>query len=173
MNAKEAATQQDCRLLNIAPELRNKIYEYAFARTDSEAIVDLEHAEWPAKHLLLSCQQIYHEAKGIYQDAYRRYFTDTRFQLDFMNLSTLVTCRSLPITEVDFWRIEHLEVRWPILRGDICFDRGVIALLDVPVCSPVFTRLGREEGDDRVLLHRVSWGCTCERCAVLDLVNGG
>lgn len=58
-------------------ELRNYIYELAFTTINSDP-VELLEAEAPSKDILLSCREIYGEARLLYRDAYRRYWNDTK-----------------------------------------------------------------------------------------------
>lgn len=64
-------------LARMPPEIRNHIYELAF-EPDADT-VDLLHAQPPTKDLLLSCRQINSEAREIYREAYRGYWTQTKF----------------------------------------------------------------------------------------------
>ena len=64
-----------CHFLRLSPELRNSIYELAFTGTDIPNVgINLLEASAPSNSLLLTCQEIYYEARGIYKHAYRDYW---------------------------------------------------------------------------------------------------
>ncbi|KAK5744191.1 hypothetical protein LTR17_002221 [Elasticomyces elasticus] len=73
-------TQPSCRLLSLAAELRNAIYELSFNEISDEP-VDLSMAQPPSKALLLTCSAISSEVSLIYKHAYRKYWTETSFTL--------------------------------------------------------------------------------------------
>lgn len=84
-----------CRFLDKLPaELRNNVYELALCSAAEEenqiriAIpnsaaqppgLHLCYARPPSKNLLLTCREIYHEARGIYKCHYRQFWQTTRF----------------------------------------------------------------------------------------------
>ncbi|KAK5130528.1 hypothetical protein LTR08_001958 [Meristemomyces frigidus] len=69
-----------CPLLKLAAELRNDIYEMAFTSDDDDGVgVDLETAAGPSKALLLTCRQIYNEARIIHKQAHQRYWQQSLF----------------------------------------------------------------------------------------------
>ncbi|GIZ42830.1 hypothetical protein CKM354_000608400 [Cercospora kikuchii] len=71
---------EGCHIFNKLPgEMRNKIWELSF--TNIEQVVDLECPSPPTKSLLLTCKKINSEARGLYQDAYRAYWTTSPFQI--------------------------------------------------------------------------------------------
>ncbi|TKA77927.1 hypothetical protein B0A55_03713 [Friedmanniomyces simplex] len=74
-----AATQQTSRLLTTLPaEIRNEIWDLAFSGTGRE--VDLLHQACPpSSALLLSCPQIYAEAKSFWPNRRREYWESTSF----------------------------------------------------------------------------------------------
>ncbi|KAK3631255.1 hypothetical protein LTR22_021139 [Elasticomyces elasticus] len=107
-------SSQTCKLLTIAPELRNKTYELALSEVNT-GLVDLLSAGSPSnKNLLLSCRQVYEEAKGIHAEAYRRYWSETNFVLRHANR---IYCRTgtersmLPVsfTAEDLAQVRHLQ----------------------------------------------------------------
>ena len=59
-------------LLKLAAELRNTIYELAFTpdHDDDSIGVELVEATGPSKALLLTCREIYDEARGIHKQAH-------------------------------------------------------------------------------------------------------
>ncbi|RMY69187.1 hypothetical protein D0863_06624 [Hortaea werneckii] len=85
-------------LMKLPPELRNEIYELAlFQEADDDYDpVDLMYPYPPSKDLLLSCREIYHEAKGIYKQAYRAFWETSTFIIDDV--------ADMPETMVDFQR---------------------------------------------------------------------
>ena len=76
----DAVVSVSCPLLELAAELRNSIYELAFTLDDDNGIgVLLEDAAGPSKALLLTCRQIYSEARIIHKQAYQCYWRQTLF----------------------------------------------------------------------------------------------
>ena len=72
---------QQCFLLDRLPaELRNTIYETAFC-TPTEKTVDLLRARSPSPNILLTCRQIYDEARLVHKDACRRFWSETVFEI--------------------------------------------------------------------------------------------
>lgn len=75
--------QEDCPLFKLAPELRNEIYDLAFSSdTEPTRPVDLLQARSPSAALLLSCREIYEEAKGLYAHAIEDYWGKQHFEID-------------------------------------------------------------------------------------------
>lgn len=68
------------RLLSVPPEIRNRIYGFVF-QCDPRQKVDLREANPPAKDLLLTCRQVYQEARLMQREAYRKYWTGTNFKV--------------------------------------------------------------------------------------------
>ncbi|KAK5678584.1 hypothetical protein LTS10_009028 [Elasticomyces elasticus] len=99
---------QTCKLLTIAPELRNVIYELALFEPNA-GLVDLLSAGSPSGNLLSTCRQVMDEAKGIYAEAYRRYWSETNFVL--RTIGRRIVSRDLPVnfTERDLAQIRHLQ----------------------------------------------------------------
>ncbi|KAK5698512.1 hypothetical protein LTR17_023604 [Elasticomyces elasticus] len=82
MASTSPATQPSCRLLSLAAELRNEIYELVFNEQSDEP-VELLKAQPPSNALLLACHTIYSKAGLIYKHAYREYWTGTAFTLTY------------------------------------------------------------------------------------------
>lgn len=137
------ASEGTCRLLTIAPELRNKIYELAFTGDDASGkMVDPFEASPPSKNLLLACRQTYEEARGIQRTAYRAYWSTTRFLVD-----NVIPCReNLNFTDGDLAHVQHVKLRTPRShlvfiqssrsRADMRFDLEIargIRWIDDPV----------------------------------------
>ena len=95
----QARTQGDeeCRLRALPAELRNAIYELSFTTNDDND-VDLFKAAPPSKSLLLTCHEIYREARLICREAYRQYWTDTDFAI--YQLRSLDTIRAQDLKSV-------------------------------------------------------------------------
>lgn len=68
------------RILSVPPEIRNRIYGFVFQR-DPRQKVDLLEANPPAKDLLITCRQVYQEARLMYREAYRKFWTLTTFKI--------------------------------------------------------------------------------------------
>ncbi|KAK3622221.1 hypothetical protein LTR22_024881 [Elasticomyces elasticus] len=81
MASTSPETQPSCRLLSLAAELRNEIYELVFDE-QSEEPTELSSVKPPSKALLLACHAINTEATLIYKHAYRRFWTETSFTLN-------------------------------------------------------------------------------------------
>lgn len=98
---RPGASQDDCLFLNKLPaEMRNNIYELVFQREDDTDRVWLHHAQPPSKILLLTCQQIRHEAIKPYKKAAHEYWTETQLEI----------CTELMIEEGGeelIWQLEH------------------------------------------------------------------
>ncbi|KAF2166749.1 hypothetical protein M409DRAFT_22803 [Zasmidium cellare ATCC 36951] len=78
-----------CPFLEKLPaELRDEIYLLAFTpdcdngNGDGDDEEDLLYAEPPSKSIVLTCHKVYNEAKGIYKDAYRKYWSETKFKIN-------------------------------------------------------------------------------------------
>lgn len=72
---------ETCHLLKLPPELRNQIYDSAFhVSPDSDGFVYFT-TKPPAKDVLMTCRQIYNEAKGWYKHAYRRFWSEGHFMI--------------------------------------------------------------------------------------------
>lgn len=108
---------QPCPLLDkLPPELRSTIYDFVVASRTTEAresdMIDLTKHTPPDKALLVTCRQIYNEAKKVYVTAYRAYWTDNRFR--FYRAQSIgprevkiITCS---LRERDLQHIRHLEL---------------------------------------------------------------
>lgn len=71
---------EGCHIFNKLPgEMRNKIWELSF--TNNHRVADFQNPSPPTKSLLLTCKKINSEARGLYQDAYRAYWTTSPFQI--------------------------------------------------------------------------------------------
>ncbi|KAF2770232.1 hypothetical protein EJ03DRAFT_350569 [Teratosphaeria nubilosa] len=81
-NHKHPVTDLECHLLNIAPELRNIIYEYTFISDDDPNATSLLHAKPPTDELTRTCRRIYDEANGIFRHAQKQYWTSSAFTID-------------------------------------------------------------------------------------------
>lgn len=69
-----ARGEQDCALLNRMPaEIRNHIYELVCAPAPCN---DLLAASLPSKTILLTCRQVYAEAREIFRQGYRAFRSD-------------------------------------------------------------------------------------------------
>ncbi|KAK4895297.1 hypothetical protein LTR27_006640 [Elasticomyces elasticus] len=134
---------QSCRLLTIAAELRNKIYELALNEVNI-GLVDLLSAGSPNKNLLLTCHQALDEAKGIYASACRRYWGETNFILRRNG----TRYHNLPVsfTEHELAHIRHVQYSTTFGR----LQRGGIEDVTLPAQIPddqvhgfrcLFTRL--------------------------------
>ncbi|EME77951.1 uncharacterized protein MYCFIDRAFT_79195 [Pseudocercospora fijiensis CIRAD86] len=77
------AAQDPCWFLDSLPaELRNEIYELVFNPNLQKSRINLFKANPPEKSLLLSCKQIYSEAKVMHRDAHRKYWKKNDFFID-------------------------------------------------------------------------------------------
>ncbi|KAK4539752.1 hypothetical protein LTR36_010405 [Oleoguttula mirabilis] len=101
-----------CHFLKIPPELRNMIYDLAFtSAADSEDYVYFTAAP-PYKAIVYTCKQVYHEAKGLYRHAYRRFWTNSFFKIpvDFGKLSSRAIQHTLTNEEVAAIRNVAIDV---------------------------------------------------------------
>jgi len=67
--------------MTLPPELRNNIYELAFSSDHYIEAILLED-EPPSKSLLLTCREIYNEARIMHRKAYRDFWTASEFIID-------------------------------------------------------------------------------------------
>ncbi|OQO01903.1 hypothetical protein B0A48_12376 [Cryoendolithus antarcticus] len=68
-----------CRLLELAPELRNEIYDPVYTHDTRRFTLSLMRRQEPQKALLLTCKLINNEAGGVYHAAFRSYVESTVF----------------------------------------------------------------------------------------------
>ncbi|KAK5678624.1 hypothetical protein LTS10_009068 [Elasticomyces elasticus] len=99
-------TVKHCPLLSLAPEMRNKIYE--LASTSNAPEVDFFKPAPPTKALLLSCKQIWQEAKGLHKAAYRTYYGSTTFVIGHSEV-TKTTC-DMPCIDEDLMHMRHVAL---------------------------------------------------------------
>lgn len=105
----EPAPPASCRLLSLPAELRNRIYELAFAH-DSEKDVDLLKAQTPSKDLVLTCRAIYAEASGVYKQAYRDFWTTSRFQMQMQQKETDAIAKLQALADADLDHIRTISI---------------------------------------------------------------
>lgn len=110
-NIYRAQPQLGCRLLSLAPELRNRIYELAFDEL-SDGPVDLLNTKPPSRPLLLTCRAIHAEAGPIYKHAYRQYWSTNHFEhtweSDDSGREAMDSIKEL--TERDCDRMTHVKI---------------------------------------------------------------
>jgi len=112
--------KQTSRLLTLIPELRNQIYEQAFAVPQTS--VDLMKASPPSKALLLVCRQTYQEAKGLYNEAYRRYWNETDF---FLGSKARAHGARMACTQTELSQISHLRITSSAPVGQLDYRLGL------------------------------------------------
>lgn len=101
-----ASHQSKAHILTLPPEIRNRIYDLAFANPTTS--VNLLEAAPPSKNLVVACRQIHAESKHMYRAAYRAYWSDTHFTL-IGNKNNLPAFRS---------EVKHLHYRVHKLDDD-------------------------------------------------------
>ncbi|KAK5121165.1 hypothetical protein LTR85_005649 [Meristemomyces frigidus] len=119
--ASTPSSTRSCRFLKLPPELRNRIYELAFTTEAEEGTnINLLDAAGPTKALLLTCRQIHSEAVGFHKQAYRRYWTTSKFTLSTLNFSPRAELVSAlnKLSHVDVEQIKHLLVTIENKRRD-------------------------------------------------------
>ncbi|OQO11756.1 hypothetical protein B0A48_03483 [Cryoendolithus antarcticus] len=80
--------QTSSRLLNLAPELRNRIYNLIFTpATQRVELIQLRQCA-PQKSILLACQMIYAEANAMYKASFRQYLSRTVFHAQYNQISS-------------------------------------------------------------------------------------
>ncbi|KAK3633904.1 hypothetical protein LTR56_004663 [Elasticomyces elasticus] len=93
------------KLLTMPPEMRNRIYELVFGTQPGEG--DLTGPAPPSRRLLLTCAQVYHEARGVYQTACTSYWAKTHFTIRMpLNAGT----EPMAITEGELSAVRHLQL---------------------------------------------------------------
>ncbi|KAK4616171.1 hypothetical protein CLAFUW4_09742 [Fulvia fulva] len=107
------------RLLALPAELRNEIFELAFTTDNHEDSIDLCRAIHPSKSLLLTCHQVHAEALQIYQDAYRKYWSENTFTIKLNNKHDFARAkeRVTILKEDDLQDIQALTITTSTLRG--------------------------------------------------------
>ncbi|KAK5719267.1 hypothetical protein LTR15_007790 [Elasticomyces elasticus] len=105
METDDAAEQQ-CALLSLSPEMRNKIYELAFTSNAPE--VDSFKPAPPTKALLLSCKKVWQEAKGLHKAAYRTYYESTTFVIEHSEVTK--TTYDMPCTDEDLSHMRNVAL---------------------------------------------------------------
>jgi len=86
----EVHDHEKCHLLNLPPEVRNRIFDYVFISDhDPECYVDIITACLPGKALLTACRQIYDEASQMYRAKYRAFWAETKFDLSIIKRNSL------------------------------------------------------------------------------------
>ncbi|KAK1062495.1 hypothetical protein LTR74_010200 [Friedmanniomyces endolithicus] len=104
------APQPSSTLLSrLPPEIRNEIWDLSFSGTNRE--IDLLHdACPPSSALLLTCRQVYAEAKGYWPGRREKYWRSTRFFIEFDPSAMLNAEISFPADE-DLDEIRHMKLR--------------------------------------------------------------
>ncbi|KAK4950922.1 hypothetical protein LTR10_010915 [Elasticomyces elasticus] len=107
-DATAPPTQQTPKLLTIAAELRNSIYELVFTKPPGPT--DLLSATRPPDDLRLVCRQTYHEARGLWLAANRNYWPNTTFTITKKAIPPhqLQTPLHLSLTPQDLSRIRTI-----------------------------------------------------------------
>ncbi|KAK4950875.1 hypothetical protein LTR10_010868 [Elasticomyces elasticus] len=105
METDDGAEQQ-CALLSLSPEMRNKIYELAFTSNAPE--VDFFKPAPPTKALLLSCKKFWQEAKGLHKAAYHTYYESTTFVIEHSEVTK--TTYDMPCTDEDLMHMRNVAL---------------------------------------------------------------
>jgi len=109
-NIHPAQPQSGCRLLLLAPELRNSIYELVFDES-SDSPVDLRHTNPPSRALLLTCRAIHAETSLVYRHAYRQYWSTNDFELTLCRYRSEAVLMSInKLAERDCDRMTYVKV---------------------------------------------------------------
>ncbi|KAK0981247.1 hypothetical protein LTR54_015110 [Friedmanniomyces endolithicus] len=106
-----AMQQPGCRLLSLAPELQNEIYDLAFNGLSDDP-VDLLSTKPPSNALLLTCRAIYTASRLIYKHAYQQYWSTSHFEHTFPGLDSGKAARESiqKLTERDCDRMTHVKI---------------------------------------------------------------
>jgi hypothetical protein len=95
-SGKTTNEQKDCPIFRLPPELRNKVYEYAFSEARPKQktttrlpianpveVIDLDDAPVlrPSNELLATCYIILAEARGVFVTAQRAFLASNNFQI--------------------------------------------------------------------------------------------
>ncbi|KAI6882141.1 hypothetical protein KC360_g5931 [Hortaea werneckii] len=115
-------------LMKLPPELRNEIYELVFFQEEDDddyEPVDLMHPSTPSKHLLLSCREIYREAKGIYKEAYRAFWEMSDFMIeDVSDMPETMVGFQRRLREKDVELVHHMTM-YDGDNGRLVYSEGV------------------------------------------------
>ncbi|USW48804.1 hypothetical protein Slin15195_G021230 [Septoria linicola] len=141
LDAHTSEFSNPCFLLDLLPaELRNNIYELAFT-TEHEPgeVVALFDAKPPVKNLLSTCQTVNKEARGMYLEAYRKFWREIKFHHDYdeQPLPTSITqkhCLDRDLDQItNFTLTCHAKVRVGYEHKRICtmVDKSGLWKIDV------------------------------------------
>jgi len=111
-------------LMTLPPELRNHIYELAFTPEVTEEVY-LFGDDSPSKALLLTCHDVYTEAKGLYEEAYRSFWITSDFVIDNAHeVPTSASDLKQLIHECDMPHISQLTI-YDGEDGKMTFENGL------------------------------------------------
>ncbi|KAI6906043.1 hypothetical protein D0869_10409 [Hortaea werneckii] len=115
-------------LMKLPPELRNEIYELVLFQEDDDEDyepIDLMYPYPPSKNLLLSCREIYHEAKGIYKQAYRAFWKTSTFMVeDVSDMPETMVGLQRKLREKEVELIHHLTM-YDGDNGKLVYSEGM------------------------------------------------
>lgn len=77
--ADATAAQPKCYFMTIPGEIRNRIYDYVFTNNGGEGPVEVFKFSPPSNNIIMSCRQVYQEARELYKAAYRLYWSENDF----------------------------------------------------------------------------------------------
>lgn len=118
-----------CFFLDRLPaELRNGIYELAFeTRRKDGNPTNLRRPKPPSKALLLSCRQVHQEARGLYLEAYKRYWEEGPFEFAFTYSLRKKMLRKRHLDRLG-GNLEHIkDMRVRIHLSPVCTVRWTLA----------------------------------------------
>ncbi|KAH9842121.1 hypothetical protein Tdes44962_MAKER07673 [Teratosphaeria destructans] len=138
-------TDLECRLVTIAPELRNLIYDYTFTSDDDPNATSLLDAKPPTDELTRTCCQIHDEANGIFRRAQKQYWTLSAFMIDNEGVNRIVGA---------WFRRDELTSLNKIALDDRCL--GLITRLSIKVDRAILGKHATMTLDGGVWTHRVS-----------------
>ena len=105
---QQVSGDDKCHLLDSPPEVRNRIYDYLFA---IEPTADLLTVTPPEKALIVTCRQIYEEAKHMYRVRFRAFWMDTTFETNLVESPETVSDLKLEkrIADIDERNIVRIK----------------------------------------------------------------
>jgi len=128
-NRVEEISDVTSRLLELPPELRNRLYELAFTTDDHGVSIPLFGTAGPSKALLTTCRQVYSEAHSTHKQAFRKHWKNSSFVCDLRSgkatVEKLYALSSMNVDEItDLCVLYHgvmndTTVRWRLVEGRV------------------------------------------------------
>ncbi|EME83011.1 uncharacterized protein MYCFIDRAFT_196410 [Pseudocercospora fijiensis CIRAD86] len=106
----QAQASATCRLLDLAPELRNEIYERAFSCNGERIDLNRRQRNCFSPALLLTCRQVYQEAAALFRDTVYDHYTTKEFRITLHSKDTPYRTLRRIATRYKLQNISYLEL---------------------------------------------------------------